>query len=89
MLGVFADDANHAAAVNDLALITDLLDGRADFHKTPKMRRRFMPLSFNSPTSAALIQYFSQKMKLPTDLRLEKYQPIPTTGPPTSRKNYL
>jgi hypothetical protein len=53
------------------------------------MRRRFMPLSFNSPTSAALIQYFSQKMKLPTDLRLEKYQPIPTTGPPTSRKNYL
>jgi hypothetical protein len=25
VLGVFADDANYAAAVNDLALVTDLL----------------------------------------------------------------
>jgi len=26
VLGVFADDANHAAAVDDFALITDLFD---------------------------------------------------------------
>jgi hypothetical protein len=38
VLGVFADDANHAAAVNDFALIAYLLDGRADLHITPELQ---------------------------------------------------
>jgi hypothetical protein len=43
MLGVFADNANHAAAVNHFALIADLLDGRADLHKTPV--KQHLPLN--------------------------------------------
>jgi hypothetical protein len=39
VLGVFADDANHAAAVNDFALIANLLDGRADLHLNPFLKR--------------------------------------------------
>jgi len=43
-----------------------------------------------------LIQYFSQKLQLLTDLPLEntsspekKYQATPSTGPPTYHKIYL
>jgi hypothetical protein len=61
VLGVFADDANYAAAVNDLALIADLLDGRADFHKTPKMRRWLMPLSFPNSQPTQLCFYISAR----------------------------
>jgi hypothetical protein len=35
VLGVFADDTNDAAAMNDFALIADLLDGRANLHGLP------------------------------------------------------
>jgi hypothetical protein len=35
VFGVFANNANHATPVNHFALIAYLLDGRADFHKTP------------------------------------------------------
>jgi hypothetical protein len=43
VLGVFAYYANHAAAVYDFALIANLLDGRADLHKTPVKQ----PLALN------------------------------------------
>jgi hypothetical protein len=43
VLGVFADNANYAAAVDDFALIANLLDGRADLHKTPVKQ----PLALN------------------------------------------
>ena len=35
MFGVFANDTNDAAAMDDFALIADLLDGRADLHNFP------------------------------------------------------
>jgi hypothetical protein len=35
MLGVFADNANDAAAVDDFALVTNLLYGCADLHLNP------------------------------------------------------
>ena len=43
MLGVFADDANDAAAVDDLALVTDLLYGCANFHNNSSIQ----PLPLN------------------------------------------
>ena len=35
MLGVLADDANDAAAVDDFAFVADLFDGGADLHLIP------------------------------------------------------
>jgi hypothetical protein len=39
VLGVLADNANHAAAVDDFALVANLLYGRTDLHNTPKNSR--------------------------------------------------
>jgi len=46
VLGVLADNANDAAAVDHFALIADLLYGRADLHNTPKAAVSFTPLAF-------------------------------------------
>jgi hypothetical protein len=35
MLGVLADDTHHTTAVNDFALVTDLLYGCTDLHVVP------------------------------------------------------
>jgi len=35
VLGIFADDANYAAAMDDLAFVTDLLYGCANLHVFP------------------------------------------------------
>jgi hypothetical protein len=45
VLGVFADDANDAAAVDHFALVTNLLYGRADLHNTPKAAVSFSPIA--------------------------------------------
>jgi hypothetical protein len=44
VLGVFADDANYAAAVDDFALVTDLLYGCANLHNNSSMQRLALSL---------------------------------------------
>jgi hypothetical protein len=63
MLGVLADNANHAAAVNDFALIADLLDGRTDFHKTPEKQSLILRYCFINSRSTPLDSLFQLKAK--------------------------
>ena len=44
MLGIDADNANYALAVNHLALITNLFDGRTYLHYTLSIS--FIPVSY-------------------------------------------
>jgi hypothetical protein len=47
VLGVLADDANHASAMNYLALVTDLLDGRTNLHE--KIPSKSMTCAWKRP----------------------------------------
>jgi hypothetical protein len=43
---MFADYAHHALAVHDLALVTDLFDGRPNLHDFPRLNRLRADLKF-------------------------------------------
>jgi hypothetical protein len=54
VLGILADDTHHAAAVDHLALVTNLLYGSTNLHKTPKTAVSLGPLTERPTTGQTL-----------------------------------
>jgi hypothetical protein len=52
VLGILADDTHHATAVDHLALVTNLLYGGTNLHKTPKTAV-YLNRQQDSPTAGA------------------------------------
>ena len=56
VLGILADDTHHATAVDHLALVTNLLYGSTNLHKTPKTAVYLRPLTKGQPPGARTME---------------------------------